>query len=318
VNWQRPRSLGLEQHVDESGTIRVTHYSYLNDASEVNLLRDPLVATLQHRFKNIFRDRQRNGLKIRRALETSGGLVACAGDTAKDLAAGLYKVPFEGAGKNAFAEPFIASFCTHADRPYEREHGLLSQGRGYGGDGGFCIVFDTAELAKMLGTEFDAYYYVHLNMAPAIYADETATVEKLFPVLLDRCEYFLSGILDGRGVPPPIEDGFVPFVSGATCFRHQGFREEVEIRIVAIPGYQDLADLVRKEHPEIALSLIKAVDTDERGRRYVTLLDKATRPLPIKRIIVGPSRNQQRNVALAKALVGSSIPVEPSDTPFVG
>src|ERR1700730_14072258 len=62
---------------------------------------------------------------------------------------------------------YVTSFCTHANDPYAKERGLLSQWRGYGGeDGGYCIVFDTVALIELLQREFGAHYWaMPLNLA---------------------------------------------------------------------------------------------------------------------------------------------------------
>ncbi len=59
------------------------------------------------------------------------------------------------------AEPYICSFCNHAgDNEYERNNGLLSQWRGYGGEGRFALVFDTSGLDRLLSCEWYAQYLV--------------------------------------------------------------------------------------------------------------------------------------------------------------
>jgi len=216
--------------------------------------------------------------------------------------------------------PFIASFCSHTgDQKYVREHGLLSQWRGYGRDGGYCVVFDTAMLAKLLVKEFESNFYVYLNICAARYAFD-ASVEQLFPELLERCNFFVSELLKGNRSPAP-EDGFVPLVKGATGFKHQGFSEEQEVRIVAMPGTQAMREQFLSEHKDFVPRPIKrmyAADSDRRKRRYISLFETIDVKLPIKRVIVGPSRYQDANVARARELLGNDIEVSASATPFIG
>jgi hypothetical protein len=110
----------------------------------------------------------------------------------------------------------------------------------------------------------------------------------------DRCGIFFSGILDGR-VPDAPDDGFEPFVAGATLFKHRGFREEREVRIVGAPGSQRVMERVQAEHEDFRPAPLKIVRQTESGRRYVALFDSLGERLPIKRIIVGPSRDQDSN-----------------------
>jgi hypothetical protein len=300
----------------ETNVLRATHYRNLNDTMEISLLRQPLADALGLRFADVLR-RRRSERQIAQATEKTGGLEVAAQLAAEGLVNCFYQVSFERRDSFSFAEPYITSFCTHADWPYERENGLLSQWRGYGGAGGYCLVFDTAKLAERLGREFDQHYYVHISLAQVTYADGKAKVEDLFPVLLKRNEEFLNVILDRGDGLSNLEDGFGPFIAGVTSFKHQGFREECEIRAVAIPGSQQVADQVQAENPGVSLNPIKPPLVDERGRPFVSLFSDVDGKLPITRIIVGPSAHQAENAARARALVGDTTPIELSKTPYI-
>ena len=119
-------------------------------------------------------------------------------------------------------------------------------------------------------------------------------------------------------MPEMVEDGFAPFVSAATLFKHQGFKEEREIRIVAIPGTNITREQVKKEYPELEPGVIKEMYKNQKERRYVVLFESLKVELPIKRVIVGPSKTQQENYVRAKTLLGSSVPLALSVTPYIG
>jgi hypothetical protein len=140
----------------ETKALRATHYRKLNDTMEIDLLRQPLAEALGLRFTEVLR-RRRSERKIAQAVEETGGLKVAAQLAAEGLVSSFYQVSFERRDSFSFAEPYITSFCTHANCPYERENGLLSQWRGYGGAGGYCLVFDTAKLAERLREEFDTH-----------------------------------------------------------------------------------------------------------------------------------------------------------------
>lgn len=309
------RYAGLKGIV-ESNTLRATHYKNLNDTMEISMLRRPLGEALTARFVDVLRRRQSEH-EINQAIADMGGLDEAAHSAAVGLVNSFYQVSFGSSDSFSFAEPYITSFCTHADWPYERENGLLSQWRGYGGDGGYCLVFDTAKLAERLGQEFDAHYYIHVSMRAAVYATGKESVEELFPMLLDRNEEFLNVILDRGDGLKSIGDGFGPFIAGVTSYKHQGFREESEIRAVIIPGTQQVADKVLEENPGVSLNSIKPPLLDERGRSYIRLFSELSGVLPIKRIIVGPSAHQEENAESARALVGDTIPIALSETPYL-
>ena len=131
----------------QSNTIWATHFANLNDKSEVLLLRNTLIQAVADAYLCYILIRQDTDSRFRDFILERGGHSNAATSDARWLVNILYAKIFE----NSIAEPFIASFCSHAnDQSYEQEHGLLSQWRGYGGDGGFCIVFDIAALVKLL------------------------------------------------------------------------------------------------------------------------------------------------------------------------
>jgi hypothetical protein len=299
----------------ETNSLRATHYRKLNDTMEIHLLRQPLVEALVLRFTEVLR-RHRSKSEIAQAIRETGGLKAAAQLNAEGLVNSLYQVSFERSGFS-FAEPYITSFCTHADWPYERKNGLLSQWRGYGGLGGYCLVFDTVKLAERLYEEFDTHYYFHINLTQVVYADATAKVEDLFPVLLKLNEDFFDMVLDRGEGWSNLQDCFGPFIAGVTSYKHQGFQEEREIRAVIVPASREVAKRVQAENPGVSLRPIKSPRADERGRAFLSLFSSLHKRLPIKRIIVGPSVHQAENAERARALVGDAIPVELSKTPYI-
>jgi hypothetical protein len=53
----------------------------------------------------------------------------------------------------------------------------------------------------------------------------------------------------------------VSFIAGVTSYKHQGFREECEIRTVTIPASQEVVGQLQDENPGVSLFwclLIKA------------------------------------------------------------
>jgi len=299
------------------------HFRTLNDSSEIELLREPLIEVVESRFRKILRHLKRDSFRLQRTVTKFGGLSTVASDAARGLVNSVYKVTFEAGGSVPFGDPFIASFCTHSgDQQYERENGLLSQWRGYAANGGYCIVLDTAALAGLLGEEFDRFYWIHLNLDEVLYAFDGTSVADLFPVLLDRFDLVFSRMLEQGDMGPPVEDGFAPFVTAATLLKHQGFKEEREVRIVAMPGSAALRDRVKAEYPaeftNFPLKQIRTISGARGLRRYITLFDGLKANLPIKRVIVGPSKDQDANHKRARHLLPIAVDVVRSATPFIG
>jgi hypothetical protein len=100
------------------------------------------------------------------------------------------------------------------------------------------------------------------------------------------------------------------FLAGATLLKGADFRPEREVRIVAIPGSKRLSEQAAKEHPD-AFKIMPLPEVRTRPgttRRYIPIFEALGLKLPIKRVIVGPSRRQEENAAIARSLVGD-VPV---------
>jgi hypothetical protein len=257
--------------------------------------------------------------ELRSLYENEGG----SQKLARDFVDSLYGATFDGKSELTSVAAFLSSFCTHADvqpggrsydRSYERENGLLSQWRGYGGGDGYCIVFDTAKLSHLLAAEFDARYWVHLKVDPVHYAVQGEPPAAPFLALIDAGARTLEDFFSGQLTP---EMGVQEFLIAASLFKHQGFREEQEVRIVAIPATETMRNEAR-QHPEFQDKPVPEIRTrPDNGRRYVTLLDGLGLELPIRRVIVGPSRKQADNIAFTRSLLEPSRPVIPSVTPWL-
>ncbi len=302
-----------------SGGLWATNYEDLNDSSEVTHLRERLEPELEARFRKILRRRRLNS-KINTAIEQSGGLNKCARDLASDLLRSFYKSTFEPMDESpvpeAIGTPYIASLCTHTYDEYEAVNGLLSQWRGYGGKAGFCIVFDTKRLADLLGHEYDAFGYTHLNLSPAHYAVPSVSMATLFPGLVDCCEEFVETALNRR---PTLNDGIEQFMAAATLVKHQAFREEREVRVVAIPISDSMRRSIAEEYPdEVIRESRPEKQLGAPGKRYIELFRGNGQPLPIKRVIVGPSLLQDDGMKVAEGLSAGRFEVVRSDTPFKG
>jgi len=107
--------------------------------------------------------------------------------------------------------------------------------------------------------------------------------------------------------------------AAATAFKHQGFYEEREVRLVAMAGTELAADVERKTG-RTPPPLKEVCRTSRGGRvhRHISLFGKGFAPLPVQRVIVGPSRSQDVNAAFAQKIVGRKVPVSTSATPYIG
>ena len=106
-----------------------------------------------------------------------------------------------------------------------------------------------------------------------------------------------------------VDETLLPFVSAATAFKHQGFYEEREVRLVAMAGTELAAEMERMAgRTPPPLKEVCKTSRGGRERRHITLFGNDFAPLPLQRVIVGPSRSQDVNLAFAQKIVGRVPP----------
>jgi hypothetical protein len=304
---------GLEG-IWKTNSLWAPHFSNLSDSSEVVLLKKPLEAALTTLFKHPIIENQRKSLRIRRHVEKEGGVEVIARGLAHSFVDGNFVLAFTGGEVSPLTEPFICSFCSHAnDQPYERENGLLSQWRGYGR---YALVFDTRQLDVLLEREWRAHFWAGLNFEKVVYFEGLETLEKEFPEILADASTFITKRLNSQNCSDI--DLFASFSKAATLLKHRGFREEREVRIVAMP-YSERALADRGMRNELlGRPPIKQVRQLTNSKKYVALFDSLSATLPITRIIVGPGANQKDDHEFARSVVADRVPIVNSETPFIG
>jgi hypothetical protein len=286
--------------IGRSQTLWCSHYREMLDTNEIRLMRDLLPPAVAPRMDAIVEKLNR---KKRRLWDASGR----GAQTAHDLINSLYGATFDGRAVYSALDPYLFSFSTHVeDTSFDREHGIRSQWDSYAGPGGYCLVFDIGEVARMLGREGNARYWAWLMLEPVRYADRP--VEDIFRELVDRLADTLRQFIDGVKVP---EMAVPQFLAGTTLLKGAAYKSEREVRIVAIPGTAKAARYAAKEYPDqfdttAPLPEIKVrADT---GKRYVVLFDGLGLRLPVKRVIVGPGAKQEERAELARSMLGD-VPV---------
>lgn len=298
----------------KTNSLWATHFSNLSDSSEIVLLKKPLEAALTTLFKRPIKENQRKSLRVRRHVEKEGGRDAVARNLAQKFVEANFVTAFNGGKFSPIAVPFMSSFCSHAnDYPYEQANGLLSQWRGYGR---YALVFDTRQLDALLEREWRAHFWSGLIIDRVVYFDGLDILEKEFPSLMDSSTAFISKTLNSESCSDM--DLFRPFSSAATLMKHRGFREEREVRIVAMP--QSERALVERGRGNELLGRppIKEVHMLSNSKKYVALFESLNATLPIKRIIVGPGANQKEDYEFARAVVSDRVEIVISETPFIG
>lgn len=218
---------------------------------------------------------------------------------------------------------YITSFSTTTD-PWERKHGLLSQWRAYGPDGGYALVLDTGPLDKILSEETTSYQEeiyswvdVQYRLNEDFRTDDTDTNQWIEQLEAAADKFFCSDSTDDAGKLSH------PLTILSSFFKHRGFAEEREVRLVLSllgPGLESYPELQSvRQHP---------VKTTVRGGATVPFVELCVREasgvrqhLPIKRIIVGPHRDKndrKRAVQLLLKQHGLTADVSVSDIPYRG
>jgi hypothetical protein len=165
----------------ESNSFRATYFRDMNDANEIHELRMPLIKEFTRRVTPFFKELYQKGTRATKLASAS----AEAEYSAHSWADKLYSTVFQERASDCY----ISSFCSHAnDQDYERNHGLLSQWRGYGKDGGYCLVLDTAALSKFSEQEPRSYIYPYADLCVVHHSFESAQAVAPFSELLNRLE----------------------------------------------------------------------------------------------------------------------------------
>lgn len=312
---------GLEG-ILKTQTLWATHYKALNDLTEVEHMRATLEAAVYPTIKELLQARSRNSLSFKQELDRDGGLLACSRDEAKKQVAILYGAMFGGESSvDPIADPYVVSFCAHTNHTnYVKENGLLSQWRAYGDKGGFALVFDTRRLDRWMEAERKQYLYSGWYLDDVVYDDHKNPFADEFPDLADALDDYIRAQAEGEELPA----GKVaePFFHAVTRFKHQGFIEESEVRIIASPTTKASFEKIKraaKNDAEIPNKELKPVEVRDGKTRYIVLSGAPDKTrLPIERIIVGPQRDQEACVQQIKALPGwNNIPIFSSKTPYI-
>ncbi len=293
-----------------------THYKFLNDYSEIVLFRDKLIEFLYPSTFDFIKELTPQYPNAQAVILAKGG---------QEFVVKHELEVFVDSSYGALShEIYIASFCGEHTDSYINENGLLSQWRAYGGDGGFAIVFKTQGLEEMLYAEYDAFHYGQLLIADVVYSDDeekykSELSEFLLKISIYQKEMFIR-LLQGNQEPPEAGEAYSSFVQCIARYKHRGFKEEQEVRIVAMPitldsNYQEMAGEAHcNSKPEKSREF-----RDKNGQRtpYIELFRSLKTPLPIEKIIVGPHKDKNsRADALRIMLRNTSIEVTVSEIPY--
>jgi hypothetical protein len=302
----------------QTGTLWATQANYLNDSAECRLLSRLLTPRIREAFTKLVPELiELKAFKPEIAERISAGAL----DTEAEKVTGAILRAID-----RVSPIHITSFCRHRNGSPECEHGLLSQWRGYG-KGGFAIQFDESQLDDLTDEESQKHSYQGLITRRVSYEDheEAAQLERFdgianasLKVAFEHAAPVLANQPEVRKVlgEKRLEDYIGAFTDAVAFLKSARFKEENEYRIVALPTRSK--GLIREA-------------VDERPWRekhfkegaagtlvpFIKLFEYTERPLPIKKIIVGPHQDQDNQVFAAMLLLekhGIDVPVVSSST----
>lgn len=209
-----------------------------------------------------------------------------------------------------------------------KKHGLLSQWRGYSRDGGYAIVFDTASLSQLLGEAGKKWENGgDLFGGDVVYSsDPNQKIMEEFGESEILIKNYFSAFLKADGSSKKLENQMYPALTQCAClYKHWGFKEENEVRVIAIPNNKEVCALARSEgiivnemprgHFMRTGTLVPFIDL------FKGITSVPTKCLPIKRIIVGPHPSKKERIRAVEILLdkyGIKADVSASEIPYLG
>ncbi|MBI4774157.1 MAG: DUF2971 domain-containing protein [Deltaproteobacteria bacterium] len=310
TTWQ-----GLKE-ILQTQSLWATNYKFLNDYSELVSFRDKLVSLIYPVARETYQQLTALKPSLKSKIQEHGGLDHIAQHDTEALIDAQYSALGD--------EIYILSFCGEPEKQIVADNGLLSQWRGYGAGGGAALIFDTKKLEEILDREFMSYEYVTVFLADLIYSDnEQKLKEELsedLQILADIAKPFFDYDNIRKKKQIDSSKGYFPFVRCITRYKHFGFCEENEVRVVALPTLIDDQIITSAKLNGISLKPEKVRKfRSNKGRRvpYIEVFDSTDIKLPIEKIIIGPRWNREaRKAELLELLSKTNIEIVCSEIPY--
>lgn len=307
------------QGIISSGHLWATDAAFLNDASEIThffdvRLKEVIAGTVRKRAIELAQS-----VDVLARMTMEGGFDTVVDAETNSMVRSLKDVTL------SMNRPFVLSLCG-ATEPRVAQSGLLSQWRGYGSDGGFAVVFDTAALEDALRSEAERHHYMHVQMGDVYYEGINPAQQPATPDFEELEEVVRTGVARLlRGGTAEETEGFYQAVTTLSCLcKHWGFWEEREVRVVVVPASQEVldADPASTRPPKTVRSFMRATGPVPYVELFSSSGPQPSKPLlPIKRVVVGPHRDKNGRVKQAQALLrehGYEVAVQSSEIPYLG
>jgi hypothetical protein len=301
-----------------SGTLRATHYLFLNDLQEYGLF-------FEHRFPKL----------VMRALEKAvdecdpsnsflGRVKQHGGRDSYIETASVQLVPFFAEHFRKFETPYVTCFSRVVPtESFIARNGLLSQWRGYGPDGGYAIVFKTEALSELMTEQTRHIKGMQFFGGDVEYFDNPSDDAPVHPETVENANCVVDAMCNFVRSPDPeaIAPAWQPATRLAILCKHGGFREEREVRYVISQPNRILVDAHPDEHKLLPVQHFVRGGTPVPYLSLFQFEGSPRRRLPITRVIVGPHRESAARKAGVELLLeanGYDAKVEISGIPYRG
>lgn len=301
-----------------SGTLRTTHIEFLNDHEEYRLFFRTILPRMIRSSVERAYEAVRTHPFVTHDVRRAGGERAYKQKKFDEL------LPVFAHWTREFNAPYVASFCVPETR-LVAEHGLLSQWRAYGPDGGYALVFDTARFEKLLFEEGRQIRGMVLFMGDVEYYDDPTLDDGRYPETRKNTETVVSNVANFliSGDSDDLAPIFVPIHQMGCTTKHWGFREEKEVRLVLSQPHPSLVEALPDEH---VLKTVHHVLRNGAPVPYMALFENLSCSvrgrLPIKRVLIGPHAESSNRKLATELLLRNfgyiDVPVTVSSIPYRG
>lgn len=297
------------------------HASFLNDSEEIrHFFNHRLVYLIRAAAVEFLEELERDP-KVASEINREGGVDTIAEKQAIVIANKL-REHFLSANK-----AYVFSLCAPGDEQ-TRKNGLLSQWRGYGQDGGYAIVFDTRALENFFEEENNRNLYKHFECGDVFYHGVDHEDQPSGPEVQkweETLREIISCTIKESTFPESIELDRV-ITSLACLYKHRGFQEEREVRVVALTATIKEFELAYGKPSVLPVKPVKTYLRNGMPIPYIELFAKPkeaqrSSQLPIKEVIIGPHSDSGRRKEAVKQLMeanGYSVKVTCSEIPYIG
>lgn len=287
-----------------------------NDAQEMRVFWQGLASIAEPTVRSAFAHQAALDPRIAAAINVCGGTEFIGAKETENWIKAASDTLLCADDDTAMMRPFVACFSTHSGQEevdiYRRQNGMLSQWRAYGVDG-VAVVFDSKRMFEMLSAEWNHFAYGVGVFQPVDYG----TFNPRFNLL----RHYHANIVARASLGDPIafDEEFIQasteLAQAVLLSKHIGFIEEHECRIsVTVPTATNVQELTEAgEPPTRPLKEVNYLGV----RPYIRLFENSKHSLPIRRIIIGPSRRQVEILKKVEQIVDGRFDVHVSDTPYI-